>query len=285
MEKTTSYQSSQLANFIRWHPILIICTTAFTLFSLLTFAWVGYDGRVNNAHIAYFTVSLLAASIGIFWIIINFRKESTLEELYYEFTIHFLIFPNLWLSLLVYTIFQEEEIREPLVLIAIFTVTLLMTWVTATAIIQGSEKIINSTDKEKIKAQDRCRTDIENFLYKHNVQLRLFLLIFTVIVFMNLLKILPNDIRIGPYIFGTIGFSFLLSSSAEILAIKKTHEIKLRDGFLDIRTKLLQTLIPSRPLINQFTHCASPNPKISSTCKNGGPGYPNCVKCQDITRN
>lgn len=255
MEKTTTYQNRQLANFIRWRPILIICATAFTLFFLLALAWVGYGGRLNNAHIAYFAVSLLAFIIGALWIAITLfknysRKESILEELYYEFTIHFLIFPNFWLSLLVYTASQEGGIRETLVLIAIFIGTLFTIWVPTTAIIQGSEKIINSIDKEKIKTQDRCRTDIENFLYKHNLQMRLFLLIFATSIFVKLLGILPNDIKIGTYIFGTIGLSFLLSSSAEILVIKKTHEIKLRDGFLDIRTKLLQILRLPHPSID-----------------------------------
>lgn len=290
MEKTKSYQNRQLANFIRWRPTLIICTTAFIFFSLLTLAWAGYGGRLNNAHIAYFAVSLPAATFGILWITITLfknysRKESILEELYYEFTIHFLIFPNFWLSLLVYTVSQEGEIRETLVLVAIFTGTLFATWVPTTAIIQGSEKIINSTDKEKIKTQDRCRTDIENFLYKYNLQMRLFLLIFTTSIFMKLLEILPNDIRIGAYIFGTIGLSFLLSASAEILVIKKTHEIKLRDGFLDIRTKLLQILTPPHPSVNQFTHCASPAPRQSKNCKEKRIGYQDCQFCRKITTN
>lgn len=207
-------QDETPVNFILYLQSLKIFGILFSFIILLTLSWIGQEGETNHMPVACFTVSSFLLLIAYSYCLINsFKKESKLEYLYYEFTTHFFILPIFWLSFLIYTITEEQNPLplDTLTLLGVFSLALLATWVCVTLIIQGSEKIINFTDEEKIKTRVRCRTDIRNFLYKHNVQVRLFLLILMVGICMNKLEIFPNDIRIGSYIFGTIGLSFLIT--------------------------------------------------------------------------
>lgn len=288
MNKSENNTDEQAVNFIHWKPAATFCILFFIFTIFLSFLWIGYENRLINAHYAYFFTSLVAAIIGIIYFLFKMssRKEPSPEVFYNTFTLNFLVFPNFWLSFLISTLTESEELNltDSWILLFIFIISLIATWTIASAVIQGSEKIINSNAKNSNEVQIECRKDIENYIYKHNIQLNFFHLILIAIILMRLLNILPEETKTAQYIFGIIGFSFLLSASSEILLIRKIYNIKLKDGFLDIRIKLLQKLNFPYPTIDQFIHCVSPLPKKSKKCKEERVGYNDCEHCKKITK-
>lgn len=211
-------------NFILWRAGLITIFIPFILFTLLSILWIGQEGRLNNAHIAYFTVSLVASVIAFPISIIIPPKESA-ERLYCEFTSHFLIAPNFWFSVIIFGFINNEKFKftPTLTTLSISILTLLVVWSCTTLIIQGSEKIINSTDKGMEEIAQICKTSIENYIYKYNLQMRIFslLLLFSIPLRFYLFEDTEKSSEISQYIFGTVGLSFLLCATSEIFAIKK----------------------------------------------------------------